>query len=370
MDLEHYFAELGRLVNVDCGTRTPEGVAQVADVLAGLWRNEGWLVKTVNLGDAVGPGLFVTNCPDAERYDLLLIGHLDTVFPPGTVAQRSLTRDAERAYGPGVSDMKSGLLNILWAIRQLDQQHQSRLAIAVMMNPDEETGSEHSREWIEQYARRTRTVLVCESARADGSLVKARKGMAGYRLTFSGVAAHAGNEPEKGRSSIVALAKAVLALQALADPEAGTTLNVGVVSGGDAGNVVAAHAEAEIDLRFWRNEEYQRVDHALQALCARGFLDGVTTQVSLLTHKPAMAPVPGTDALMQLVEQAGVDEGIDINWQSVGGGSDANHTAALGIPTLDGFGPVGAGFHSPAEYLEIASIEPRIRLLRRVMELL
>ncbi|EMO6898401.1 M20 family metallopeptidase [Pluralibacter gergoviae] len=370
MELEKYIKELRALVNVDCGTHTPAGVNRIADIMRDFWRQEGWHADLVNLGDEVGYGVFATNKPQAARYDVLLVGHMDTVFPEGTVAQRPMSRDDARLYGPGVADMKGGLLNILWAMRTLAPEHRERLAIAVAMNPDEETGSVHSHEWIGGLAKRSRCVLVCEAARADGSLVKARKGMAGYRLNFTGIAAHAGNEPEKGRSAITAFARAVLAINALADSGSGTTLNVGVVEGGSAANVVPESLTAELDVRFWQNEEYARVDEALHALCREGFLTGVETQLELLTHKPAMAAGPETEQLMRLVERAGEEEGVDIRWQAVGGGSDANHTAALGIPSLDGFGPVGAGFHSPAEWLEIASIAPRIGLLRRVVSML
>lgn len=370
MDLNQYIEELKTLVNVDCGTRTLEGVATVADRMQALWDAEGWHTERVALGDKVGPGLFVSNKPQADKFDVLLVGHLDTVFAPGTVAERPMSEDETRLYGPGVADMKSGLLNILWAMRGLNAADKTRLSIAVAMNPDEETGSVWSHEWIGELAKHSRCVLVCEAARADGSLVKARKGMAGYQLTFSGVAAHAGNEPEKGRSAINALAQSILAVNALADNTRGTTLNIGVVAGGSAGNVVADSASAELDVRFWENEEYHRIHQALTALCEKGFLDGVTTTLTRLNHKPAMAASEETQRLMQRVEAAGKEEGIDIRWQAVGGGSDANHTAALGIPTLDGFGPIGAGFHSPAEWLDKASIEPRIRLLQRVVSML
>ncbi|WP_039054773.1 M20 family metallopeptidase [Enterobacter sp. Bisph1] len=370
MNLDHYIEELKSLVNVDCGTHTLEGVATVAGTIRALWQAEGWHTRQVDLGDNVGPGVFVCNNPSATHFDVLLVGHLDTVFAPGTVAQRPLTQDDSRIYGPGVSDMKSGLLNILWAMRGLDEADKSRLSIAVAMNPDEETGSVYSHEWIGELAQRSRCVLVCEAARADGSLVKARKGMAGYHLTFSGVAAHAGNDPEKGRSAITALAHSITAINALTDWQRGTTLNVGVINGGSAANVVADQATAELDVRFWENDEYDRVNSALQALCEKGFLDGVTTTLKRVNHKPAMAASEATQALMQQVERAGIEENISITWQAVGGGSDANHTAALGIPTLDGLGPIGAGFHSPAEWLDKASIEPRIRLLRRVVSML
>jgi Acetylornithine deacetylase/Succinyl-diaminopimelate desuccinylase and related deacylases len=370
MKLEQYIEELSTLVNVDCGTQTREGVAEVAGIMQKLWQQEGWHTEQIDLGDAVGPGLFVCNKLKAAEFDVLLVGHLDTVFPAGTVAERPMSRDENRLYGPGVSDMKSGLLNILWAMRSLAAEHKDRLSIAIAMNPDEETGSVHSHQWIGTLAKHARCVLVCEAARADGSLVKARKGMAGYHLTFEGVAAHAGNEPENGRSAITAFANSVLAINGLADVDRGTTLNVGVVQGGSAANVVPDKLRAELDVRFWKNDEYDRVNQALQLLCEEGFLAGVTTRLTRVNHKPAMAPSEETQLLMRLVELAGQEEGIKVTWQAVGGGSDANHTAALGIPTLDGLGPVGAGFHSPAEWLDIASIEPRIRLLKRVVSML
>lgn len=367
MQLEHYLDELRSVVNVDCGTQTHDGVAHVAEIFARLYREAGWHADPVDLGDKVGPGVFVTNHPGAERYDVLLVGHLDTVFPPGTAAARPMSTADGRAYGPGVSDMKSGLLNILWALRRLSDEDKQRLRIAVAMNPDEETGSVHSHEWIGELAKRSNCVLVCEAARADGSLVKARKGMARYRLCFQGVAAHAGNDPEKGRSAITALAHAVIAVNALADMSKGTTLNVGIISGGDAANIVPDRAEAVVDLRFWENDEYHRVNQALNARCQQPFLEGVSCGLAQEAHTPAMAPSADTEALMARVEQAGREEGVNITWQAVGGGSDANHTAALGVPSLDGLGPVGANFHSPAEYLELDSIEPRIRLLHRVI---
>ncbi|MFX4314923.1 M20 family metallopeptidase, partial [Enterobacter sp. 63] len=189
MNLDHYIEELKTLVNVDCGTQTLAVVATVAGIIEALWQQEGWHTEQVDLGNQVGPGVFVTNKPQTTHFDVLLVGHLDTVFAPGTVAERPMSEDDSRLYGPGVSDMKSGLLNMLWAMRGLDAADKNRLSIAVAMNPDEETGSVHSHQWIGEMAKRSRCVLVCEAARADGSLVKARKGMAGYHLTFSGVAA-------------------------------------------------------------------------------------------------------------------------------------------------------------------------------------
>ncbi|MDA1381541.1 M20 family metallopeptidase [Plesiomonas shigelloides subsp. oncorhynchi] len=367
MQLNAYLEELKPLINIDCGTSTVEGVAAVAEMMAQKYRDLNWHTEVVDLGAKAGPGVLATNQPNPDHFDVLLIGHMDTVFPVGTAAERPMSTDAERAYGPGVSDMKAGLLNILWALRHLDQETLQRLSIGVLMNPDEEIGSIHSHEWIESVAKKAKKVLVAEAARADGSLVKARKGMARYKITFHGKAAHAGNEPENGRSAISEMAHWILAINAMTNFESGTTLNVGIVKGGNGANIVPDHAELLVDVRFWDNAEYHEVHAKLTAQQEQAFIDGVRITLEREAHKPAMTPSAQTEELMALVERCGAEEGIEITWKAVGGGSDANLTAALGIPSLDGLGPIGAGFHSPDEYLVLDSILPRVRLLQRVL---
>lgn len=367
-DEKMYLEELRTLVNTDSGTKTIAGVSSIADILSQLFTASGWSVSRVDLGPEVGPGLFVSNVPDAKIFDVLLVGHMDTVFPPGTAHERPMTIADGKVFGPGVSDMKSGLLSILWALRMMGPEEKAALRIAVVMNPDEETGSLQSHEWIASIARRSKRVLVCEAARSDGSLVKARKGMARYRIVFNGVAAHAGNDPEKGRSAITALAHAVLFLTALQNEDRGTTINTGVITGGEAANVVAEHAEAVIDIRFRENGEFKRVRKALYALPVYTFSEGVTFTIFAEAYLPAMSPTAETEVLMRYVENIGQTEGIDIGWSAVGGGSDANAISVLGIPTLDGFGPIGAGFHSQEEYLELSSIASRTKLLASVIK--
>ncbi|PSW27565.1 peptidase M20 [Photobacterium phosphoreum] len=364
--LNNYLEELRPLINIDCGTLTVDGIDVVATLMAQKYLDLGWNVKRIDCGIA-GTGLEVRNKPQTDHIDVMLIGHMDTVFPVGTAAARPMTHDDERAYGPGVSDMKSGLLSVVYALRDLDPTALDALSICVCMNPDEEIGSLHSETWLKSVAINAKHVLVAEAARADGSLVKARKGMARYRLSFHGKAAHAGNEPQNGRSAITEMAHWILAINAMTDFESGTTLNAGVVSGGAGANIVPDFAEVVVDVRFWDNDEYAAVDAQIRALTETPFIDGVTITVEREAHKPSMVPSPQTEVLMAQVEAVGKELGIDITWQAVGGGSDANLTAVLGIPTLDGLGPIGAGFHSEDEWLDLASIEPRIRLLQQVL---
>ncbi|MEC6882418.1 M20 family metallopeptidase [Photobacterium piscicola] len=364
--LNNYLEELRPLINIDCGTLTVDGIDVVATIMAQKYLDLGWHVKRIDC-DIAGTGLEVRNKPDADHIDVMLIGHMDTVFPAGTAAARPMTHDNERAYGPGVSDMKSGLLSVVYALRDLDPTALDALSICVCMNPDEEIGSLHSEAWLKSVAINANHVLVAEAARADGSLVKARKGMARYRLSFHGKAAHAGNEPQNGRSAITEMAHWILAINTMTNFESGTTLNAGVVSGGAGANIVPDFAEVVVDVRFWDNDEYAAVDAQIRTLTETPFVDGVTITVEREAHKPSMVPSPQTEVLMAQVEAVGKDLGIDITWQAVGGGSDANLTAVLGIPTLDGLGPIGAGFHSADEWLDLASIEPRIRLLQQVL---
>ncbi|WP_281545693.1 M20 family metallopeptidase [Grimontia sp. SpTr1] len=366
-DLNAYLEELRPLINLDCGTLTVEGIEKVADIMAEKYEEMGgWHIKRVDCGKA-GSGLEIRNKPENDVIDLMLIGHMDTVFPVGTAAARPMSVDEQRAYGPGVSDMKSGLLNVVYALRSLDKAVLDKMSICVCMNPDEEIGSLHSETWLKSVAKDARTVLVAEAARADGSLVKARKGMARYKITFKGKAAHAGNEPQNGRSAISEMAHWILAINAMTNFESGTTLNVGVVNGGAGANIVPEHAEAIVDVRFWDNDEYADVDKKISALTESPFIEGVLVELDRQAYKPSMVPSEKTESLMAMVEETGRELGMEITWQAVGGGSDANLTAVLGVPTLDGLGPIGAGFHSDEEYLVLNSIEPRIELLKRVI---
>jgi glutamate carboxypeptidase len=364
-----YMADLERLVNIDCGTYTKTGVDEVGRWLAGRLTELGASVRTepnAELGDCV-----VGEWHGGGAVNVLLVGHLDTVFEPGTVAQRPFTVRGGRAYGPGVADMKSGLLGGLYALQAVrsvagkDGLPFGRLVF--IGNPDEEIGSPASTPLIEKTAAQMDFALVLEEGRANGDIVSARKGVVDIRMHVEGRAAHAGVEPDKGRSAVVEAAHKVLALTALNGRWPGVTVNVGAVSGGTRANVVAEHAQLEIDLRATSRTALEQAEAEIRAIAAQSTIPDVQTSIELRGH---FWPMEKTSAGAALVDQA-VDIagrlGFVLHDAATGGASDANTTSGAGVPSLDGLGPVGGNPHSPAEYIELDSIVPRTTLVAALL---
>jgi glutamate carboxypeptidase len=295
---------------------------------------------------------------------IVLLCHHDTVWPEGTLARLPFRVDGDRVTGPGSYDMKAGIVEAAFALAGATPKR----PVVVLSTSDEEIGSTSSRRLIEETAREAVAVLVLEPAASGGAIKTARKGIADFILEVDGRAAHAGVEPEKGISAIEELAHQVLALKALSDPASGTTINVGVVEGGTRPNVVAAHARAEIDVRFARAAEAERVVRAINDLQPK--LAGARLRVSGGVDRPPMERSAGTIRLATLAQRLAADIGFQLNETSTGGGSDGNFTAALGVATLDGLGPDGGGAHADSEHLLIGSWIGRTELLRRLIEAL
>ena len=368
--VQEYLDDLKEVVNVDCGTQCKEGVAQVANVFIRHLNELGFTCKLVDLGDEVGPAVFATNKPDAQRYDVMLNAHMDTVFPAGTVAQRGFSIKGDRAYGPGVLDCKSGIICILHALKALPKEDLDKLSILCAFNPDEETGSVSSHHWLQECASKSDRALIFEAAREGGELVCARKGSSSYTVTFHGVSAHAGNNPERGCDANLALAKFMLAVKELADFDRGITLNFGYINGGTVANVVSDHAECALDLRVWNDDDYKIIHEKILQLAGQEWVAGVTQEIVETNHHDAMPLSEATQAMAKLIEQAAQLEGYDVAWMKAGGASDGNTTAGMGVPTLDGLGPVGGGMHCDKEYLEINTIEKHIKIAVRFLQLI
>jgi glutamate carboxypeptidase len=360
-----YLEQLETLVGIDSGSYTPAGVNRVADAVASRLAELGARVNRIGhrpeseqaqLGDLLVGRL------KGEGPRLLLIGHMDTVFDPGTAAARPFRRDGDRATGPGTSDMKGGLLAGIHAIGAL---HAIGLhpSITFVANPDEEIGSPFSAPVIRDLVREHDAAFVLECARANGDIVSARKGIADIEVMLTGRAAHAGVEPEKGRSAILAAAGQITALHGLNGRWPGVTLNVGVIQGGTRPNVVAERCSYKLDLRATTTDAFATGEDAVARLVAEPAVSGVTAQMRRIASHPPMEKSASTARLAELAIAIAAEIGFPLRDTATGGASDANTTAAAGLPTLDGLGPVGGDDHSADEWLDLSSVIPRIALL-------
>ena len=291
---------------------------------------------------------------------LLMLGHFDTVWPVGQIDRMPIVEENGRLSGPGVYDMKAGIAIAMLAIRALQSQEAlPRQRIVVLLTSDEECGSRTSRALIEQEARRSNAVLVLEPSLLGGALKTGRKGSGEFRLDVRGVAAHAGIEPEKGASAIHELARQIVALEALR--ASGISVNVGLVEGGSRPNVVAEKARCVIDVRVSSAGERARVEDVLHNLTPA--LPGTFVQVSGAFSRPPLERTEAGVRLYQIAREVASELGYELGEGSTGGGSDGNFTAALGVPTLDGLGAVGAGAHALYEYVEVGELPWRAALV-------
>jgi len=366
-----FLVELESLVNIDCGSYTPAGVNRVADFVQAQLDELGASVERIPHRPAEGEaqlGDLVIGRLTGTGPRLLLIGHMDTVFDPGTVADRPFRTAGTHGTGPGITDMKAGLLAGLHAIAALHALG-VHPTVTFVANPDEEIGSPFSTPHIRALAADHDAAFVLECARANGDIVSARKGIADYEITLLGRAAHAGVEPDKGRNAIVEAARQVLALHALNGRWATVTLNAGVIAGGTRPNVVAAECRIQLDLRAATTGEFNEAAAAVEEIVARPATEGVTATLRRIAGHPPMEKSPASARLVALAQQIAADLGFGVTDAATGGASDANTTAAAGLPSLDGLGPVGGDDHSVDEWLDLASIIPRTALLAGLLAL-
>ena len=364
-----YLADLERLVNVDCGSYTPAGVNRVADFVDERLAAIGAHVARTDGGaapDGRPLGDLVVGRLEGTGPRLLLIGHMDTVFEPGTAAHRPFRIEGETARGPGVADMKGGLLAGLTALEAL-RAAGHRPSVTYVANPDEEIGSPLSGPVIRAFAAEHDAALVLECARANGDLVSARKGIADLEIVISGRGAHAGVEPEKGRSAILAAARMVEALHGLNGRGPSVTCNVGIIAGGTRPNVVADRCQLQVDLRAATDAEFADAEQALRQIAATPHVPDTSAELRVTASHPPMEKSPATGRLVELAQAIAGELGFAVGDAATGGASDANTTASAGLPTLDGLGPIGGDDHGPAEWLDLASVVPRTSLLAGLM---
>lgn len=302
----------------------------------------------------------------ADAPPALVLGHFDTVWPKGTLTEMPFRVDDDKAYGPGTYDMKASLVILEYAINAIRSLNLTPpRAIVALLTSDEEIGSPTSRAWIEAEARNSAYALVLEGPLANGQLKTGRKGVGGYTIAVEGKAAHAGVEPRAGVNAIVELAHQVLKVQEIVDWDRGTTINVGLVRGGSTTNVVPATAEAKVDVRVSTLAEADRVDRAIRSL--QPVLPGARLNIDGRLNRPPMERTPAIADLFSKAREIGKTLGLDLEEGSTGGGSDGNFTAAVGLPTLDGLGPLGGGAHAAHEHIRIESMPERAALLAALL---
>jgi len=357
---------LQTLVEIESPTSDKAGVDHAQNVFAGWAESAGGIVRRHKHRE-FGDSLEVRFGPAAHgQKPTMLLGHLDTVWALGTLAKMPFRITRDRISGPGVLDMKAGVLMMLAAIESLKNTQQLHRPVTLLIHGDEEVGSPASRKLTETLARKCGAVYVLEPAQGDSGAYKtARKGVGHYRLQVDGVAAHSGVDFEKGHSAVVELARQIEVLQSVTDLSKGITVNPGVIGGGTCSNVIAAQAWVEIDVRIARMKDTAGVDRALRSL--RLFDKGCKLTISGGMNRPPMERSKGTAALFKQAQGFATDLGIALEEAATGGASDGNLTAALGIPTLDGMGAVGAGAHAPHEHLQRKHLLPRTALLAAIL---
>jgi glutamate carboxypeptidase len=361
--LPEYLDELAQLCALECPTDSKEGVDEAAAWVRRWAERRGWTTQTYL--DATAGDSLVATVRGNGRLRVMLVAHLDTVYPVGIAAQRPLRIEGDTLLAPGSCDNKSGLLSALYAVAALEDLGLLGPlgSLSIVCGSDEETDMRASLAVLRALAPQHDIALVLEAARENGDIVSARKGGGHFVLETHGRAAHAGVEPHRGANAILALAHQVVALQGLNGMAEGMTLNVGVAAGGTRPNVVPDYARAEIDVRVVRPEDQEPVLAALEAVAATPVVPGVTATLEGGWGAAPMPRTPEIAGLAELTRACAAELGFAVDEAATGGVSYANALAGLGLPVLDGLGPVGGLDHSPREYISVSSIVPRTALL-------
>jgi glutamate carboxypeptidase len=359
-------ALLQTLVNTDSGSYDKAGVDAAGGHIRNFFGDHGIATEITpdeKFGDAIAATVGQDKAPLSNR-PILLMGHRDTVFPKGEPSRRPFKVEGDRAYGPGVADMKAGLVMNCFVLAAIKRFGGAPAPVTALFTGDEEIGSPFSRPVIERHARAARVCFNSEPGRALGAAVTGRKGGVFMRFTIVGKAAHSGANFEMGISAINELAHKVLALRDLSDPQNGVTLNVGVVSGGQTVNTVAPWAKGEVDLRFITPQQRAATFTKVEAIVARSYVPGTTARLEITGEFVPLVETADGKALYQHYAAALKELGVaETTALFTGGCADSGFASATGTPTICAVGPVGGRAHSPDEYMEIETMVPRAQAL-------
>ncbi|MBH63349.1 MAG: glutamate carboxypeptidase [Alphaproteobacteria bacterium] len=356
---ERLLAGIRSWVEIESPSTDAEAVNRMADLVQGELDGIGLETERVSGRDGFGDHLLARTPWQTNEPGIMVLGHLDTVWSLGTLAARPFRVEDGKAYGPGIYDMKGGAYLICEAIRTImETEERPPLPITVLFVSDEEVGSPTSREVIEAEARRSKYVIVNEPARPPhGAAVTTRSGWGRFRIRVRGRAAHAGSDHQLGRSAVAELARLIVKIEGMTDYERGVTFNVGTVQGGTRPNMVPEEAEADVDLRFANPDEADSLEQAVLGLEPEG--EDIEIEVFGGINRPPFERSEAGMALFERAKAVAADAGVDLKETWAGGVSDGNFAAALGVPTLDGLGVVGAGAHAEHEHIVVDRLAER-----------
>ncbi len=364
---EQFINDFQIIVDMDSSSDNKKGIENVARFFETRFQSLGLESRVIFLGDERIPCFYAETKTKGRPFDVMFLGHMDTVFPTGEAAKRPFSIRDGKAFGPGVCDMKGGLLVVLHAVEALKQEGVlESLSICVAFNGDEETGSQASKEWIMETAKKSCRTFVFEPCRPGYRFVLQRKGGGFFHMTVKGREAHAGADPEKGINAVAELAHQIVRIQTLNENDRGTTAQVTVISGGDKVNIIPALARASIDIRISIQREKERVEDFFNTLGDHAFFKESKISVQGHIDRPPMEPGEATQKLWDLVRSTGKSFGLPMEAISTGGSSDGNYTSFCGTPTIDGMGIVGANSHRPDEYADLDSIDAMVFLTAEV----
>jgi glutamate carboxypeptidase len=353
---------LEKLVNIDSGSYNKAGVDAVGVAIEQFFADEGIPTERVPHGEFGDCIRAVVSGGEGNR-PVILMGHRDTVFPDGTATDRPFTVDGDTAYGPGVADMKAGLVMNAFVLAAFKRFGGAPYPLLGLYTSDEEIASPSSRPVIENEARTARVVFNAEPGRESGNVVIGRKGASFFSFKVTGRAAHSGGQPEKGISAIGELAAKIQKLHALTDFEGGTTVNVGLIEGGSAVNMVAPSATASVDVRFKTMEARDAVWEQINAILDEANLPGTTCEIIESRGFLPLQQSPESKEIFDLYVAAGSDVGLTIDGEFSGGSADSGFTAQVGAPTVCATGPVGGRAHTPEEFMRLDTMVPRAKTI-------
>lgn len=363
MDIQEIEAVLKEFVNTDSGTDSKYDVDRFSRLVEAEFLKTDMTVDRVkreHVGDIL---VCHAGCSDKK---ILLLGHMDTVFPGGTTEVRPFSRRGDMYIGPGVEDMKGGIVVMLFAVRNVLPELPEEMSLEIILNTDEETGSVYSKDLITKKAKNAIACLSFEGAK-PGTLTTERKGIINFNLSVKGVSAHSGTNYEKGRNAIVEMAHKISSLSGITDIENDITFNVGKIQGGSKKNIVPDFVRAECEVRYFKPESRDAIMEKLKHITCKSIIEGTATELEIKNERPPMVMNNEVRKLFQMAQKESIAIGRDIKERKTGGGGDVSFAAMTGIPAIDGLGPEGENSHTDHEYVLINSIPYKIELVSRIL---